>query len=289
MSLCTPPAGVALPRCRTLALVATALLLSACASRGGGSAASPLAAVRAADAAALVRAMRARYDGKWLTTLVFVQNNTLYKSGGGEERTQWLEHMAAPGRLRIDYLPLAQRNGVLFADGRVHAFADGKQVQNQAGAHPLMVAGFDVYVVAPERTLRQLDSLGADLTAFREDTLEGRAVYVVGRDPGTATDTTRMMQLWVDRDSLLTRKLIERETRRRADGTARAIVTETRFNRYTDVGGYPVAAEMLFLRDGTLYFKEEYTAMRTNVTLPDGLFDPARWVEAQPALPDGSR
>jgi hypothetical protein len=273
-----------------IATLASTAAVGACASGGASSSSSSSASTavpRITSADALARAMRARWDGRWFTTLSFVQNNTMYRATGGEDRSQWLEHMAAPGRLRIDYLPLSQKGGVLFADGRVHAFADGRLQQSETRLHPLMVAGFDAYVVAPEVTLRQLDSLGTDLSAFREDTLEGRAVYVIGRDPGAApTDTSRATQLWVDRDSLLARRLMERETRRRPDGSgARTILSESRFNRYVDVGGHPIATEMLFLRDGKPVFREEYVQIRTDLPLDAAMFDPARWAAAQPKMP----
>ena len=225
-----------------------------------------------ASAAELVTRMHDRWVGKWYTTLTFLQHNTLYRTGGGEDRSDWREYMALPGRLRIEYLP-GGKSGVIFENGRVHAFDAGKRVQTQTRIHPLLLIGGDVYAIPPEVTLRRLDSLGVNLRAFRADTFAGARVYVAGGAVGDSTSP----QVWIDADRLVALRVIERETR----GT-RTIVTDSRFTKYVDMDGVPVATEMLFLREGRPIFKEEYADVRINVPLSDALFDPARWNDARP-------
>jgi hypothetical protein len=226
-----------------------------------------------ASAAALVRAMHDRYAGRWFRTFTFLQNNTLYRAGGGEDRSQWMEYMAVPGRLRIEYLPATSKSGVLFENGRVHAFDAGKRVQTQSRIHPLLLMAADVYAIEPAVTLRRLDSLGVDTSRFRVDTLGGTRAYVVGGAPGDSTAP----QVWVEADRLVALRVIERETR----GT-RSVVTDSRFSRYVEMEGLPIAVEMLFLRDGRPIFKEEYADVKLNVPLSDALFDPEKWGEAKP-------
>ncbi|MFL5574797.1 MAG: hypothetical protein ACJ79S_02355, partial [Gemmatimonadaceae bacterium] len=247
-------------------------------ARGG--AAVPAAAPPRAPAdtpitstAELVRRMHDRYAGKWYRTLSFTQNNTLYRSGGGEDRSQWLEYMAVPGRLRIEYMPRESKSGVLFENDRVHAFNAGKLLQTQRRVHPLLLMSADVYAIPADTTVRRLDSLGVDTGKFRVDTLDGRRVYVVGAAAGDSTAP----QVWVDADRLLTRRLIEQQSL-----GARTVVTDARFNGYADFEGVPVATEMLFLRDGRPVFKEEYTDVKVNVPLSDELFDPGKWSDAKP-------
>lgn len=225
------------------------------------------------SAAELVTAMHDRYAGRWYRTLTFLQNNTLYRSGGGEEHSQWKEYMSIPGRLRIEYLPATSRSGVLFENGRVHAFDAGKRIQTQTRIHPLLLVGGDVYAIAPDVTLRRLDSLGVDLTKFRVDTLDGMRAYVIGAAAGDSTAP----QVWVDAGRLVALRVVEREAR----GT-RTVVTDSRFTRYEEMEGLPVATAMLFLRDGRPVFKEEYADVRLNEPLPDSMFDPERWTTATP-------
>ena len=70
------------------ALVAAALVSIACASRPvvpDPDAASPPPVITTGQQ--LVEAMHARYAGRYLSTLSFLQNNTLYSASGGEQRT----------------------------------------------------------------------------------------------------------------------------------------------------------------------------------------------------------
>lgn len=68
-----------------------------------------------------------------------------------------------------------------------------------ATSHPLLLLGFDVYVQAIERTVSALRDEGFDLSTMREDTWQGRKVFVVGASLGDSTSK----QFWVDADRLL--------------------------------------------------------------------------------------
>ena len=255
-------------------LAALAILTGALACRpgaGAGAPASPAAPV-ITTGRELIDAMHARYEGRWLRTLSFVQNNTLYSAAGGEQKTQWLEHLAVPGKLRIDYLPLANRSGVLYEGGKVHVFDNGRRVQSQPGVNPLLLLGFDVYAQPVEATAKTLDSLGFDLGTMHRPDWKGRRTIVIGAAAGDTTTN----QFWVDAERLLFVRLIQRNP-------AGTVISETRFDRYTDFDGYPVAIEVLMLRNGRPYFKEEYTDVRVNQPIRPEVFDPSHWVDAQPA------
>jgi hypothetical protein len=220
----------------------------------------------------VVRLMRERYDGKWFRSMTFLQKNTRYKSGGGEDYSQWKEYYAAPGKLRIDYLPLQSKSGVLYVDNHVHAFNNGKRISSQPQVHPLLLLGYDVYALPVETSLRQLDSLAIRLDVVREDEWEGRRVYVVGAAKGDSTSN----QFWIDAERLVLRRLIQQRGR-----APQVTLEDTRFGKYVDMQGYPVATEILFLRDGKPFFKEEYTEVALDVPIPHEVFDPARFVETQ--------
>jgi hypothetical protein len=256
-----------------LASTLFAAALTACASHAPAPAAPVMPAARdPASGGELIAQMHARYAGRWFSTLSFVDSNTFYTTAGGEQKTQWLEHVSVPGLLRIDYLPLANHSGVLYQRGQVHAFDNGRATRSEPGFNPLAVLAFDVYVQPVDSTLGQLGAVGFDVAALRAGTWHGRRAWVIGAAAG---DTTRN-QFWIDADSLLVRRVIQR--------TAAGVVNETRFDRYTDVGGYPIAIELLFLRNGRPYFKQEYASIRVDDPLSPALFDPAKWVESQPAI-----
>jgi hypothetical protein len=139
--------------------------------------------------------------------------------------------------------------------------------QATAFTHPLMVLGFDVYAQPVERTLAQLGHIGFDLSTMREDTWQGRPVYVVGAKSGDL----HTQQFWVDKERLLFVRMLEpvrRDTTR---------VSETQFNGYAPFGGGWVAIEVLFFIDGQRRWLEEYADVKVNPPLPDGVFDWRRW------------
>ena len=255
------------------ALAAVAVFSLACATRGAVADGEGVTAPVITTGDELIDAMHARYAGRYLGTLSFLQNNTLYQTSGGEQKTQWLEHLSVPGKLRIDHLPLANHSGVMYEGGRVHVFDNGKRIQSQPGVNPLLVLGFDVYAQPPATTSRVLDSLGFDLGILRDGEWQGRRVHIVG----TPQENSTTNQFWVDAERLVFVRMFQRNP-------AGTLVTEYRFDKYTDFGGVPIAVEVLMLRNGRPFFKEEYTDVRVNIPIPDALFDPERWVEAQPKL-----
>jgi len=216
--------------------------------------------------------MHDRYVGKWFSTLSFSQHTTTYSVSGRETKGVWNEYLAVPGRLRIDYLPLSERSGVLYAGNRVHSFVNGKASASQDGWNPLLILIADVYVQSVDTSAWQLDSLGFRTSVVRRDTLGGRPAWVVGAIAGDSTAS----QFWIDADSLLVRRVVQRQK-----SATRTTISDVRLGKYVDVGGYPVAFEITFYRDGRLFFKEEYFDAKTNVPLAPEIFDPAKWVASQ--------
>jgi hypothetical protein len=254
-------------------LVGIALVGSACARQASVVPAPEVSRAPAIiDGEGVLAAMRDRYQGRWFSTLSFAQHAVL-TTASGESKLVWYEYIAVPGRLRIDYTPLETYTGVLYADGKLHTFGNnGRAAAPQPGWNPILVLIGDVYVQPPDTTAWQLDSLGFNLSVVRRDRWRYDDVWVVGAEQGDSTSS----QFWVDTDSLLVRRVVLRDVR-----AGRAFVTDVRLEKYVDVGGFPVAHEISFYRDGRLYLKEDYFDVKTNVPISDEVFDPAKWKEAQ--------
>jgi hypothetical protein len=218
--------------------------------------------------------MHDRYAGSWYRTLRFSQTNTFYTSSGGEQKSRWVENLSVPGRLRIDFEPLSSKSGLLILNNRVTTFDNGKRIDSRRSIQGILTLTADVYAIPPAVTARRLDSLSIDLDKFREDRLNGKRVYVIGAGKN---DDLESSQVWIDAEKLVLVRLIQRE--KRGD---RSIVTDTHVGGYKDVDGFPVAHEFISLRDGKPYFKEEYGNVRVNETIPAAIFDPTKWVAAQP-------
>jgi hypothetical protein len=218
----------------------------------------------------LVQAMHKKYSKKWYKTLTFVQKNTQTRPDGTIQNSVWYEAMQLPGKLRIDFAPLENNNGMMFIDEKQHNFNQGKLVRSNPTIHPLMVLGFDVYGQTVETTVRQLKDLKFDLSLLHEDKWQGRDVYVVG----AKKDDLRSPQFWIDKKRLYLVKTIQ------PAGPDGSRIQETQFNKYQKIksGGW-VASEVAFIVDGKQAFLEEYSDIQANVELSEDLFDPQKWME----------
>ncbi|HUQ21058.1 MAG TPA: hypothetical protein VM099_15670 [Gemmatimonadaceae bacterium] len=265
-------------------VIAIALLsVAACRSKQGapaGPAPEPVVVAKSkapiATSGALIREMHDRYAGKWYKTLTFEQTNTFYTSAGKEQKSHWLQRLQVPGRLRIDFLPLASRSGMLIQNNRVMTFDNGRRVDSRRSIQPVLTMTGDVYAIPPSITLRRLDSLGIDLDRFHDGKWDGRKVYVMGAEKGDLQSN----QIWVDADKLLLVRLIQKD--KRGD---RIIVTDTHVGEYREVDGYNVAFEFTSYRDGKVFFKEKYDNVKVNEAIPSALFDATRWVSVPAASP----
>lgn len=222
----------------------------------------------------LVREMHDRYAGKWYKTLTFQQTNTFYTSGGKEQKSQWMQRLSVPGRLRIDFLPLSTKSGLLIQNNRVITFDNGRRVDSRRAIQPVLTLTGDVYAIPASITLRRLDSLGVDLDKFHDEKWEGKRVYVMGAEAGDVSSS----QIWVDAERLLLVRFIQRD--KRAD---RTVTTDTRVGDYRQVDGYSVAFEFTSYRDGKVFFKEQYENLKVNDPIPAGAFDASKWATEQAA------
>ena len=217
----------------------------------------------------LVAAMYKKYEKKWYKTLTFKQKTITHKPDGTTSDEIWYEALSAPGKLRIDIEPLDKHNGILFADGKVYSFRDGKLAGSRPFVHPLLVLGFDVYTQPAATTIAQLKGLGIDMSVFHEDTWQGEPMYVVGAKKGDMAAN----QFWVRKKDLLFVRLIQ------LGGRDKKVVQETQFNKYVKVkGGGWVSAEVLFFVDGKPTTSEEYTEIQAGMPLDANLWNADSWM-----------
>src|SRR2546429_5300511 len=87
------------------------------------------------DGETLLRAMHGRYQNNWYETLTFTQKSTTHNDDGTDKREIWHEPMLLPGKLRIDFGPPADGNGILVAEGALPFFLTGMGWSPQAIAY----------------------------------------------------------------------------------------------------------------------------------------------------------
>lgn len=217
----------------------------------------------------LVAAMHKKYDGKWYKTLTFKQITTNYNADGTSKASTWYEALDAPGKLRIDFEPLDKHEGILFADGKIYVYSEGKLARpGRAFVHPLLVLGFDVYVQPVETTIAQIKGMGIDTSVIHQEKWMGKTVYVVGAKEGDL----KTPQFWVTKSDLLFVRLIQ------LGGKDKKIVQETQFNKYVKSGGGWVAAEVIFNIDGKVATTEAYSEIRTGMQLDAELWNPEKFL-----------
>lgn len=212
------------------------------------------------NGADVIRAMHARYQGKWYRTLSFVQR-AIYPDGRPEE--EWWEAALIPGRLRIDIVPVDSGRTFIYKGDSNYVFAKGKLAQAVARRNILAILGFDVYGQAPDRTIELVKGEGFDLSKLREDQWNGKAAYVIG-----APDH----EVWIEKDRLLFLKVVE-------PGQGGA-PTEISFNQYVKLGGGWIGTEVIFLRNGKEFFREVYRDWKINPAVTDELFETTAWKRA---------
>jgi hypothetical protein len=221
------------------------------------------------DGKGLVRAMHDRYAAKWYKTLTFTQTTTRYDADGTAHAETWYEAIEVPSKLRIDFDPVAKGSGYQFVGDVLNIFEDGKLKSSNPFVHPLLLLGFDVYLLPPDESINKVTKLGYDLSIIREDTWQGRPVYVVGAKAGDMQSP----QFWIDKQELYFVRSVG------PAGRDKTKTSETQFNKYQKAGGGWIAAEVLFLVDGKRATLEEYYDVKVNPKLDEKLFEKDRWTE----------
>jgi hypothetical protein len=147
-------------------------------------------------------------------------------------------------------------------------FKNGKVENTRPFEHPLLILGFDIYRLPASEVAAKLQALKFDLSQFREDTWQGRPVYVVGANSGDLHSP----QFWIDQENLYFVRMLRPGGK---DGTQ---TQETQFNKYVKAKGGWVAAEVLFYNDGKLTTSEEYSEIQAGMDLDANLWNPESWL-----------
>jgi len=221
-------------------------------------------AAKIASTEQLVQAMQKKYSKSWYKTATFVQQTTNIDKDGNKKVETWYEALSVPGSLRIDFTPTKDGNGVLFTNDHIYVFKNGKTDNGRAFVHPLMVLGFDIYRISQAQALEKLKGLKFDLSVFREDTWQGRPVYVVGAKQGDLHSS----QFWIDKKNLYFVRMLSPAGK---DGSQ---TQEIQFNKYRKLGGGWMSPEVIFMVDGKVMTTEAYSDLRANPMLDPKLFDP---------------
>jgi hypothetical protein len=217
-----------------------------------------------ANGEAVIRAMHDKYAKSWYRTLSFTQKSTIRTPADTMVVETWKERAVLPGRLRIDVERATGNVVAVYAGDSLFVWRGDSVLTRAATRNILLVIGFDVYRQPAETTLAVLEAEHFPMAPMREDTWEGRPVYVIG----AAAGDLRSHQLWIDRERLLFVRSIEPDDR----DTTR--IVDIRFDNYVKVGGGWLSERVDIYRNDTLVQREEYRDVRTNVPIDPQIFTP---------------
>lgn len=227
-------------------------------------------AQKISDGKEVIAAMYKKYEGgkKWYKHFTFTQEIQFYRNDSVIKTEVWHEAGSFPGKLSIKFDSKDSKNGVIFTSHKVYSIKDGVAKEPKPMVHDLILMGFDVYFLKPERTIQLLDSLGFDLKQMHEDVFEGRKVYVVGAQPGNE----KTPQFWIDAERLYMHRIIYKKNNN---------ITDCIFGDYEKVNGNWAAKKIIFKNDGQLQVIEKYYDLKFPKELDPAVFDPARFGQAK--------
>ncbi len=237
-----------------------ALCVAACIASGAMTRAAPAPT----DGATIIRAMHDRYAKTWYRTLSFTQKTTLRTRADTMAVEQWHERALLPGRLRIDIERASGNLAVVYSGDSLFVWRGDSVLTRDATRNVLLVMGFDVYAQSPEATLAVLAGEHFPMSPVREDSWQGKAVYVIGAPAGDL----RSPQLWIDKERMLFVRGIQPDER---DSTT---VLDFRFDNYVQVPGGWLSETVSAFANGKIVQREEYSEAKTNVAVDPQIFVP---------------
>ncbi len=207
---------------------------------------------------AIIRAMHDKYAKTWYHTLTFTQKTTRRTPKDSMVIETWNEEAMLPGHLRIE-IHSAKPVTAMFVGDSIFVWNSEKVLSRAESRNILLIMGFDVYGQSPEKTLEMLGKEHFPMSPVREDTWEGRPVYVIG---------SGRRQLWIDKERLLFVRGTEPNGRDSTKGD------DFRFDNYVEFPSGWVAESVEEYTDGKLQQLEEYTDVKPNATIDPARFTP---------------
>ena len=231
-----------------------------------GSAPAPSQSISVNDGESLIRAMHARYDGRWPKSLTFNQTTTLLGQTGQNNDQLWYVAISAPGKQRIDYVNPDLGNGVLVRSDSTYIFANGRQVRATSGWNELLLLTQDVYHQPPEVTISVLRSLGYQLSRIQTRSFDGRTAYVIGAQ--SITDSSSR-QFWVERERLVLVRVREKRGENQ--------FSDIRIGEFIKAGDGWIAKQTYQLMNGMPRLHQQVAGLKVDPALSPDLFEPKLW------------
>ena len=216
------------------------------------------------DSESLIKAMHAKYAGKFNSNITFIQLNQDIDENGKIKHSMSFEAFHYPGKFRNDMGPTAMKEGYIVADDKIFTFKNGKKVDEKPCMMDVGLLTGDIYFMEAEDAIKECKKHGYNLSRFREDALKGKPVYVVG-----AIDKTdeKSPQFWIDKQELyIVRDINVSEENGELE--------DLHYLEHAKVGKAWVEERVEIFVNGRLVKKEHYAEVKADNKFDKKLFDP---------------
>lgn len=212
----------------------------------------------------VIRLMHQTQADSWYRHITFKQDMYWYRRDSLIKNEIWVVAYSTPSMLHIRYKDFDSGRGWIFINDTLYTFNHNKLIGQRPRMHSHLALGFDVYVVEPEVMIPRIERMGFDLHEISEVEINGNSVYQIG-DPEEHC-------FWVHKESMLFYGV------RKVDESG---VKDTFFEKYKLFYGKPVATELHYYQDGSLYLFEKYFEIRLPNIFPDSYFNPEEFVNTR--------
>jgi CubicO group peptidase (beta-lactamase class C family) len=223
----------------------------------------------------LIEAIQKKYREKEPKYISLGQIAVNYKNDSVIYRGK--EYMVSefPNIYRIYFGSDTSSNSDLSRNDTVYSFRKGKMVGKGFNKSSVLIltGGWDF--IPLDSVLSKLDYYGYNVSKFREDTWEGRKVYVVGsNDKNDLTSS----QFWIDAERLYLVRSIDQYSPKTS--------LEIRYAKFIELGGGLTETSVLYILNGHKYRTEDYFDIRVLPDVDEKVFDPTSLSNSRQTISD---
>jgi hypothetical protein len=205
----------------------------------------------------LLATMHKKYYHNYCKTVQFEQKTIRYKDDVVIDTAYWYEWISYPDKFRIDIGIKFGGNGVIFKNDSAYNYKKHKLVKTRADANDLLLLLGGMYFRKFEEVTTRLKKAGYDLSKIKTAQLNSIDCFVVGVEGS--------YQIFIDKKDL---KVVGLKTK----------LTETdwleiRFDAFQKSCKGFNETKVTAKKNGKLEQVEEYQNIKTEIVIPDSIFN----------------
>lgn len=216
----------------------------------------------------IVQQMYKAHAKGYRKSLSFVQQTGFYQNDSLIRTATWYEVLLYPDKLRIDINHPDSGNTIFYVNDSAYRFQSSKLKNKSAQPHDLLFVLGGMYSFGLDEVYKRLKKIGYDTDKYFETTWKGQNIIVVGTDK----DETESNQFWVDKEKLVTVRILNNK-----DGQKSEILCED----YVKLGQHWCETKIEFFINGKLRQTEKYTEIKENVIVDIDYLDPYKLGQAK--------